>query len=209
MLFAQLFHQGTDLDDLFRVETNGRFVQDQNRRIVDERLCQTHTLPVTFGQVLDDSAGNVADPAEIADVLQMRAPWQLALFQVIDKVQIAHDGHIQVQRRQLRQIADLCLCLDRIFQNVDAVNQCLSGCGADIAGEHIHGGGLSGAVRSQKSQDLTVLYGKADVVDRQLIPVLFRQMFDFNHPCDCLLLLYAEPAVSPKRKNPGAPAHKN
>lgn len=80
VLFAQLFHQGTDLDDLFRVETNGRFVQDQNRRIVDERLCQTHTLPVTFRQVLDDSAGNVADPAEIADVLQMRAPWQLALF---------------------------------------------------------------------------------------------------------------------------------
>ena len=113
---------------------------------------------------------------------------QLALFQVIDKVQIPHDGHIHIERRQLRQIADASLRLNGFLQDILAVDERLTGSGADIAGQHVHGRGFSGAVRTKQTENLAVLCDKIDVADGNLIPVVFGQMFDFNHPCDCLLL---------------------
>ena len=37
-----------DFDDLFRVETNGRFIQNQHGRISDERLSEADALAVAF-----------------------------------------------------------------------------------------------------------------------------------------------------------------
>ena len=46
-------------------------VQNQDRRVADQCLCQTDTLAVALGQVLDDTTGNVADAAQVAHVFQM------------------------------------------------------------------------------------------------------------------------------------------
>ena len=71
MLFAQLLDQCADLNDLLRVQTDSGLVQNQDRRVADQCLCQTDTLAVALGQVLDDTTGNVADAAQVAHVFQM------------------------------------------------------------------------------------------------------------------------------------------
>lgn len=52
-MLAQAFDQRTDFDDLVRVQANGGLVENEHRRIADERLRDTHALPIALGQVLD------------------------------------------------------------------------------------------------------------------------------------------------------------
>ena len=40
-----------DLNDLFRIQADGWFVENEDRRVMNERLSETDTLPVTPGKV--------------------------------------------------------------------------------------------------------------------------------------------------------------
>src|SRR5262249_902731 len=53
----------TDLDDLRRIETDGRLVQDEHRRIVDERLSQTDALPESAREMPDDASHDLGQTA--------------------------------------------------------------------------------------------------------------------------------------------------
>src|SRR5690606_1940357 len=48
-LFApQLADELSNLDDLVRVQSRGRFIQDQHLRVVDHGLSEAYALPVSF-----------------------------------------------------------------------------------------------------------------------------------------------------------------
>ena len=188
VILAQALDEGADLNHLLGVETDRRLVQDQHRRIADECLCQADTLLVALGKVLDETVLYVLDLAQRHDVLHMGTARELAFFQVKDEIEIALDGHVQIQRRDLREIADVGLGLDGILENVHAVDERLSGRRGNVAGEHVHGRGLAGAVRAEKSEDLPVLHGKADVVHGFFVTVMLCQISDFDHGSRNLLI---------------------
>ncbi|MNU10270.1 hypothetical protein D3C72_2573270 [compost metagenome] len=54
MIFAQLFDQPADFDDLLRVQAGGRLVQHQQIRAVQDGLGQAQPLPVPLGQAADN-----------------------------------------------------------------------------------------------------------------------------------------------------------
>ena len=60
VLAAQLPDQVAHLDDLHRVQAAGRLVQDQQRRLVHQRLGHAHALPVAVRQAADQLAVDVA-----------------------------------------------------------------------------------------------------------------------------------------------------
>ena len=181
MVLAEALDERADLDHLLGVEADGRLVEDEHRRVADECLRKADTLLIALGQVLDEAVFHILHLAERHDVLQMGAPGQLAFFQVKDKVQIALDRHIGIQRRNLREIADIGLCPDRVLKDVGAVDEHLPRGRGDVAGEHVHGRGLAGAVRAKKAQNLAVLNSKADVVHSLLVTVVLCQISDFDH----------------------------
>ena len=63
MRAGQFFDQGSNLDDLLRVESDGRLVQDQHRRIMNNRLGQPDPLPKAFGQLAGQPVDDLGQPA--------------------------------------------------------------------------------------------------------------------------------------------------
>ena len=47
--------------NLFRIETDGRFVENQNRRIVQQRLRDSDALLIAFGKLRDDPSLDIGD----------------------------------------------------------------------------------------------------------------------------------------------------
>jgi len=56
------------------------------------------------------------------------------------------------------------------------------------SGEDAHRGGLAGAVRAQKAEDLPRLHLEADIIDRFQLPVALHQVLDFDHELQLLEL---------------------
>ena len=60
------------IDDLRRVETHGRLVQNDELRTAQQRLRHAHALLVALGQVLHQPVGNVQCSGDGHDPVQLR-----------------------------------------------------------------------------------------------------------------------------------------
>ena len=196
MLFAQFLNQVADLDDLLGVQAHGGLVQDQNVRIADQCLGDAHTLAVSFGQVADEAVVHVRDFYQLANFIDVLLSGDFDLVEIIDKIQIILDGHIQIERGQFRQIPDFGFCLDGIVQNFMAVDGDGAGCGGQIAGDDVHGRGFTGAVGAQKTKDFSLIDGEGDIIHGVLFAVLFYEVFYLYHSLS-LLSKYMEDAACP------------
>src|SRR5699024_4424153 len=75
------------------------------------------------------------------------------------------NGQLAIQRRPLRQIAQLAPRRDRIGARVVAKNFGRPRGWQQKAGEHFHGGGLARAVRAEKTENGSGRHLEAEVVD--------------------------------------------
>ena len=126
----------------------------------------------------------MGDAHHLTDPVNMLFPvLSLALYalDVIDKIQILIYGHIKIQGRVLRQIADMLLGLQRIFQNVDPRHLGSAGRCRQIAGDYIHRGGLTSAVWPKEADDLALVDGEGDIGDASLVAIGLGQSGYFNH----------------------------
>ena len=60
-----------DVDDLLGIESDRRLVKNQHFGIAYQSLCQSYTLFVTFGKVLDDSVVDIGDFNDAADFINV------------------------------------------------------------------------------------------------------------------------------------------
>ena len=120
---AEHLDQIADLNDLHGVKADGRLVKDQYFGIADQSLRHTDSLPVTFGKVFDQTILHMVDLDPAADLVDMLLFRDLALFQIVDKPEIALNRHIHVQGRQLGKVSDLLLGFDRVVENIKAVDR--------------------------------------------------------------------------------------
>ena len=181
MMLAQAFDQGADFDDLVGVEAHGGFVQDQHRRIADQRLGEAHPLFVALGQVFDQPAVHILDLHQTADFRDMFLAGELAFLQLIHEVQVFPHRHVQIQRRLLRQIADVGLGSVGILQHVVAVDLHHTLAGRQISGEYIHGGGFARAVGAEETQDLPLVHLEADILHRTVGAIPLREVLYLDH----------------------------
>src|SRR5690242_7153153 len=61
----QALDQFSDLDDLFGIEADRWFVENEDWRVVDERLRESHTLPVAPRKIADQAVLDGAKPESI------------------------------------------------------------------------------------------------------------------------------------------------
>ena len=110
---AKLLDKGANFDDLLRVESDCRLVQDKYLRVADKRLRQSDTLLVALGH-------------QAANLRQVGFPRQLAFLEIVNEIKVLHHRHVEIERRLFRKIADVLLCAYRILQDIHAVDQRLS-----------------------------------------------------------------------------------
>src|SRR5215510_14545677 len=137
--FAQLADQRSDLANLQRIQPNRRLVQDDDIRVVDDRLRDADALLEAFRQRADQTPAAIDETATRFDRLHGRFeistvnPTQLA-----GKAQKFVDRELAVERRIFGQVADVPLRGDRLIDQVDAAYRDAAGARREIAGKHLH-----------------------------------------------------------------------
>ena len=169
MLFCKLSDQFTDLNDLLRIQSDRRFIQNDDLRKSKDRLRKSDSLLITFGQVLDQTVLHIHDLHHQHNLLDLLFPFLFRnLLQLRYEPQVFIYLHIRVKRWHLRQIADTFLRCLRFLQYIVPIDQHFALCGAKITGHNVHGRGFSGTVRSQKSIDLSGIYSKIQMIYSQM-----------------------------------------
>ena len=181
VLLSQRVDQVTDLDDLQWVKADGWLIQDNHLRVAQQRLGNAHALAIALGQVLDQPVlhrGNLGAVHHSLDpTAQRRAAQALGLAH---KAQVFQRRHVQIDRRLLRQIADAAFGLVGLVKDVIPVDGHSAGRGRQAAGDNVHGCAFSRAVGAEKAVNLSLFDGDAQVVDGDMVAVLFAQMLNFN-----------------------------
>ena len=178
----QLLDQATSLDDLLGVETGGRLVEDQHLGVVNQRLRQTHALPVALRQLAARTTSHVADPGSRHHLFDPRRalPRRDAL-DLGDEVQVFADRHVRVEWRRLGQIAGPPLGFDGLSRTRRSRRRRRvprsPGCSRSAPAS-------SSSCRrrwAEKAQDFAFLDLKADVVHSDDVAVPLREVFDLDH----------------------------
>ena len=184
VILAKLADQITDLDDLFRIQAYGRLIQNDDLRVAKDRLCQSDSLPVTFGQVLDQTLLHIRDLRHLHNLTDLLFPFLFRnFFQLCHEFQILPHSHVNIQRRKLRQITDGTLCLLRILLHILAVNghRALRGC--QVTRDDVHGRGFTCAVRTKKAVNLSLFHTKREMVYGNMVTIFFCKIAYFYHIC--------------------------
>jgi len=124
VLTAQRSNELAHRADLRRVQARARLVEDEQRRVVHQRLRDAHALPKAVRQRAHELAVDVAQGRLLLDVAH--APLGLArrhTTQPRHEGEIAAHGHLVVQRRHVGQKADALAHLVRRRGQIDAQNR--------------------------------------------------------------------------------------
>jgi hypothetical protein len=96
--------------------------------------------------------------------------------QACGKAQILVDRELAIQRRVLGQVADVPFRGHRPVDQIDAADRDAARAGREIAGQHLHRGGLAGAVGPEQPQNFTASQGQIDFADRRVRTELTRKL---------------------------------
>src|ERR1041385_353643 len=179
---GELLDEAADLDDLLGVEADRRLVEDEHRRVVDQRAREADALAVALGEAAHDARRDVGEKAFGEHALER--VFESALrdaFDAADELEIRAHGHVVIERRVLRQIADAPPRFARLLDDVEALDRDGALGRRHEAGDDAHRRRLARAVRPEQAQNLAVLGAEADVVDRAKVAVVLREAAHFYH----------------------------
>ena len=187
VLAGERLDELADLDDLGGIEADGGLVEDEHLGIAEESLGEADALPLSLGEIADHAVEELRAARLDGDALDLA----LALLagntlDGSDETQIGPRGHVGVDGRIFRQVADPLLHLDGILEDVEPAHLRLAARRRQDSGEDAHGRRLAGAVGAEETEDLARLHLEADVVDRLQLPVALHQVLDFNHEAQLL-----------------------
>jgi hypothetical protein len=159
---AALVHEGLkevlEEPSRSRIQAHHGLVHDDELGLVDERRGDEELLAHAVRIALDE----LVTPLTESEQVQQSLPATLGL-RAITSPQPGHEPEELSARQLLVQVgavgnvADLRLGLLGLVGHVDAVDEDLTGGGAEHPGHHADGGRLAGPVRAQEPEDLSTL----------------------------------------------------
>jgi hypothetical protein len=169
--------QLAQLDDLPRVETVGRLVEDQHLGLIEQRLRDHHPLTIAPRQLGD---------RELADCIEGE-PRAARLDRArqgagIETLEAAHEGeelvdpHAGVKGHVLGHVADPAARLQAVLDDVEAGDRRSARGGLQIAREDAQDRRLARAVRPEQPEHLADAGLEGDVVDAEPAAVALGQM---------------------------------
>lgn len=159
-----------------RVETGGRLVEEQHRRIGHQRARQVQAPAHTAGVALHRTVGGVAEPEAVE---QFAGPVLTALgaevVEPADHLEILEAGEVFVDRGILAGGADARAQGLWIVEYVDARDGGGALIGYQQSGQNANSRGLSRAIGAEKRGDGTFRNGQVESVQGDELPVPFDQ----------------------------------
>src|SRR5262249_23741977 len=153
-----------ELGLLVRVEIARRLVEDQDRRIVNERLREADALPIPVGEGPDLFAEDLREPAHLDAAA--RAVLERLLFaaaQIGGEAQGFEGAHLRIERRALGQVAEAGPHLERLIEHVVSVDARGAARRRDEARQDAHRRRFAGAVRAEEAYDLAAFDLEVDL----------------------------------------------
>ena len=115
---------------------------------------------------------NMGDAGEFAHIVDVQLAAVLEALEIADEIKVFVDGHIHIKRGLFGQITDVAFGVDRIFQDVYAVDLGGAGGGGEVTRQNVHRRRFAGAVGPEETDEFTVVDGKRDVVNGFLVAVV-------------------------------------
>ena len=167
LVAGHVVQQAAHLMLLVRIESVGRFVEDQHLRVEQDRLGQADPAAKALRQGLDRPVEDTLQPEALDRLADASLPvGRRQAVQVGDEAEQGLGRHIAVGRRALGQVAEAPLDLERLAADVEAADRGAAGGRWQIAGDHPHRRRLPGAVGPQKAQHLAAGKREAHPFDR-------------------------------------------
>ena len=156
-LLAQLDDQVLHPARAERVEAGGRLVEDDQLRVVDERLGQADALPHALGVFLEDALLVVGRgrPSRSAPAARLRRTAGVEVEQPAVEVERLLGVEEAVEVRFLGQVADAFVLVD--VGGGLAEDEGLAVGGEEQAEQQLDGGGLAGAVGAEQAEDFALV----------------------------------------------------
>ncbi len=118
---SQLSQDLAHLDPRARVETGCGLVEDEQRRIVDERVRQAEPLPHSARHALDVAVAPVGQPHDLEQLADhRRAAVRRHAVAAGEEVEVLPDAQVVVDPVEVGHVADAATDLDRIGVDRDA-----------------------------------------------------------------------------------------
>ena len=128
MFAGQLAQQLANLDNLFGIEPGCGLVEDQDVRVVDDRLRQSDALPVAFGELSNQLVPDISHGAAANHFIDPPPDIRRGdALQPADEVEVLRNLHLGIDWRRFREVADPLLDLHRLLDHVVPGNVCGAG----------------------------------------------------------------------------------
>ncbi len=165
-LLTDLTNVAKHLRLLVRIQVAGRFVQDEDWRIVDQRLAQADALAITVRQGADVLAEHTRQTAHLDDLFHALFEGRLVeLSDIGDEFEVVQHAHVAVQRRALRQVTHTLTNRQRVVEHVVAMHAGRALGGRNETSQDAHSGRLAGTIWSQKANDFALAHLEANFVE--------------------------------------------
>ena len=182
MIFFQAADNISYLDDLIGVKADRRLIENKELGVSEECLSEADSLLVALGEIAYEFASDIGDAEQFHNSVYLVAAFTEGdAFETGTEAEVFLYLHFGVERRYLREIADILLGFYGVPGDVNSVDSDLS-CGhGEVTGYHVHCGGFSGAVRAEESKYLIIVYCKAYVIDCTVGAIVFCKVFNGDH----------------------------
>ena len=150
---AEAFDQLADFVFLVGIKAIGGLIKNEHGGIVQESLGQAGTVAVAFRKGVDGLLGDAFEEASLNgffDSAFFRGSTQVA--DISAEIEESRDGHVIVERRGFRQVANLRFGEVGGIGDGVAADTGIARAGRDESSDHAHGCRFSGAVRTEKAK---------------------------------------------------------
>ncbi len=164
------------------VQPRVRLIEDDDRRVVEQRGGDEHFLPHAFRERGQRRVpvGVEAEQLEVA----IRAADQRGArdsAEPADQLEVLRRGEIRIEARLFRHVADQRLVVEQLPSNVDAAPPDDAAGWSSKPDDHADGRGLAGSVASKQADDLSRLRAEAERPHSRKAAVAFPDVIELEH----------------------------
>ena len=167
------------LDARLRVQTVGRFVQNEHFRVVQQRPGQPNPLPHAVAEALDVAVAHVGAAGRFHNRLD--APLSRAGRDAeggSEEVEVLPDPHVVVGTEDIRHVADQSLDAFAVARTIGAGDAGRASGRPELPDQDLDGCRFAGPVGTDEAEDAAAVQGQRQMVQRQEVAVFLGQPVD-------------------------------
>ena len=173
---SQLAEDLAHLDSRSRVEARRRLVEDQQCRVVDQRVGEAQALAHAARQRLDVRLALVGQPDDLEQLADhRRSAVGGDAVAAGEEVEVLPHAQVVVDAVEVGHVADAAPDLDRVGGHRDAGDVRLARGRSEQGGQDLHRRRLAGPVRADQPEDLAMADDEVQAGDGELVVVALHE----------------------------------